>query len=349
MIKNNCEEFLDESVNCPIFDVRSPAEYQHAHIPGAFSLPIFSNEERKEIGTTYKQIGREQAIKIGLGYFGKKMLNLVEKAELILKENDNRTKRVAVHCWRGGMRSAALAWLLDLYGFEVFLLEGGYKSYRNWVLLQFEKTYTLKIVSGYTGSNKTGIIHKLLRENHCAIDLEQLACHKGSAFGKLGMPEAPSQEQFENLLAQKLAYYHKQNASANIWLEDESQRIGTVNIPPGLFKQMRSHPIYFLDIPFEERLKFIVETYGIHEKKGLRDGIERIQKKLGGPESREALSLLEEGNLKDCFAILLKYYDRLYIKSSLKRKDAETNIIVVESSSTNPEINLKHLLNHVRN
>ena len=141
--KINIEQFLQLSAECTILDVRSPGEYVHAHIPGALSLPLFTDDERKVVGTAYKQQSRETAIKIGLDYFGVKMSGMVEQVENILTQQKNKAsasqKTVLVHCWRGGMRSAGVAWLLDLYGFKVYTLSGGYKVYRQWVRLQFEK------------------------------------------------------------------------------------------------------------------------------------------------------------------------------------------------------------------
>ena len=133
-----------------ILDVRSPKEFNHAHIPQAYSLSLFTDDERKIVGTTYKQNSREAAIKIGLDFFGGKMKTMVETVEQL----NPKDKKIFIHCWRGGMRSNAVAWLLDLYGFKVYLLKGGYKAYRNWVLQQFEKEYELKIIGGKTGSGK---------------------------------------------------------------------------------------------------------------------------------------------------------------------------------------------------
>ena len=134
----------------------------HAHIPGAYSLPLFTDEERKVVGTAYKQQSRQQAIKIGLKYFGTKMPEMVEQVETIyashtkgkITEDANQKKTVLVHCWRGGMRSAGVAWLLDLYGFKVYMLAGGYKFFRRWVLHQFDKEHPLNVIGGYTGSGK---------------------------------------------------------------------------------------------------------------------------------------------------------------------------------------------------
>jgi tRNA 2-selenouridine synthase len=236
------QQFLDDSKGFTVLDVRSPGEYSHAHIPGAYSLPLFSDEERKIVGTAYKQQSREQAIKHGLDFFGSRMRRMIDEVESLTKsKGKSKKQKVFVHCWRGGMRSGAVSWLLDLYGFEVYLLGGGYKAYRNWVLQQFEKEYELKIVGGYTGSGKTQIIHQLKESGQSVIDLEGLANHKGSAFGGIGQPLQPRQEMFENMLASDLAAKY----SDIIWLEDESQRIGSLTIPPALWKTMRSQPVYF--------------------------------------------------------------------------------------------------------
>ncbi|MEO8171934.1 MAG: tRNA 2-selenouridine(34) synthase MnmH, partial [Sediminibacterium sp.] len=204
--KLSIEEFLQLSAEYAVLDVRSPGEFAHAHIPGAHSLPLFSDEERKIVGTAYKQESKEKAIKLGLDFFGTKMVKMVEEAERIvkswkLKAKGEKSNTVIVHCWRGGMRSAGVAWLLDLYGFKVYTLVGGYKVYRKWVLQQFEKEYQLNMVGGYTGSGKTEALHVIAKKQQPVIDLENLASHKGSAFGGFGQPPQPSQEMFENLLA----------------------------------------------------------------------------------------------------------------------------------------------------
>jgi len=231
-VQKTGEGIFENLSNYLIIDVRSPDEYGHAHIPNAFSLPLFTNEERAEIGTTYKQKSREAAIKLGLPFFGTKMQNMIEQAEgwaaNYEKTNGNKPT-ILVHCWRGGMRSAAVAWLLDLYGFKTEQLTGGYKAYRNWVLAQFEKNYSMKVLGGYTGSGKTEILLQLQKSKIPVIDLEGLANHKGSAFGALGQNEQASQEQFENNLAGAL--FHISAANPFFWIEDESQRIGTNMLP----------------------------------------------------------------------------------------------------------------------
>lgn len=327
------DEFLLLAKQFPVLDVRSPGEFTHAHIPGAVSLPLFTDEERKVVGTAYKQESKEIAIKIGLTYFGVKMVAMVEKVEAIVSghqaagthnqkaENGKAEKIVLVHCWRGGMRSAGVAWLLDLYGFTVYTLVGGYKAYRNWVLAQFLKEYPIRILGGYTGSGKTEVLQALEKKGETIIDLEALATHKGSAFGSLGLPEQPSQEMFENKLAGALHKVQEDTQPTKpIWLEDESQRIGLVNIPTPFFTMMRSKKIFFLHIPFEQRLNFIVAGYGHFKKEQLVNAIIRIKKRLGGLETKTAINFLIEENLKECFAILLKYYDKYYEKGLYNRE-----------------------------
>ncbi len=346
--KIHIEEFLTLAKQHPVLDVRSPGEYLHAHIPSAHSLPLFTDEERKVVGTTYKQQSREQAIKIGLDYFGIKMRKMVEEAESIIANRQRSTgkeasleKIVLVHCWRGGMRSAAVAWLLDLYGFKVYSLAGGYKAFRNWALAQFEKPYDLHVLGGFTGSGKTYVLEALHNKKESVINLEKIASHKGSAFGNIGMPKQPSPEMFENILAVELFFLSQKGKP--IWVEDESQRIGDINIPISFWKQMRKKPLYFLDIPFEERLKHIVAEYGKLEKEKLINSVVRIKKRLGGLETKEAVLALIEDRVEDSFRILLGYYDKWYLKGMHNREGLEALLQKIPCATVH-ESNFNQLL-----
>jgi len=362
--KINIERFLQLSKHHIVIDVRSPAEYKHAHIPGAYSLPLFSDEERKVVGTAYKQQSREAAIKIGLDFFGPKMSKMVEQVELIVGsrqsavgsrqsavggfESGQQTANcLLLYCWRGGMRSAGVAWLLDVYGFKVFSLTGGYKTFRNHVLQTFKLPFQFNIIGGYTGSGKTEMLKGLQQQGELAIDLEEIARHKGSAFGKMECQQ-PSQEMFENVLAQELreklvpaeAGSDRQLAKvpelspfttdhSPIWLEDESQRIGDINIPHELWKTIRQSPVYFFDIPFENRLDRIVAEYGNMDKEKLVDCILRIQTRLGNLETKNAINYLYENNTVECFRILLKYYDKWYLKSLHNRNNLNSLLVSI--------------------
>lgn len=355
--KIDIDHFLDLAKHHPVFDVRSPGEYNHAHIPGAYSLPLFTDEERKVVGTTYKQQSREQAIKIGLDFFGPKMRKTVEEAESIVSSQESGagsqqpkdSKLILVHCWRGGMRSAAVAWLLDLYGFKVYTLIGGYKKFRNHVLDTFKFSFRFNILGGFTGSGKTELLKSLEEKGEKVVDLEGIAKHKGSAFGNIGMPEQPTQEMFENLLAQKL---HEARGSKSdgttrtsglgpqtsaIWLEDESQRIGHVNIPNDLWATMRRSPVFYLDIPFAERLKHIVQEYGQLDTERMIGAIERISQKLGPQNAKSAILWLKEGKITESFGILLQYYDKFYFRSLHNREGLDTLLHTIKCKSVSTE------------
>jgi tRNA 2-selenouridine synthase len=264
--KTTVERFVALSQQHPVIDVRSEGEYDHAHIPGAYNLSLFNDEERKVVGTIYKQQSREAAIKKGLDYFGPKMSRMISFIEEIKEKNQSTDKTVLVHCWRGGMRSGGVAWLLDLYGFKVYTLVGGYKSFRNWALNSFKREWNFNILGGYTGSGKTIILEALKERGEAVIDLEGLAGHKGSAFGRIGLPAQDSVEMFENKLALELYKTSEAIPNKSIWLEDESQRIGSVSIPHDLWNTIRKKKVFFIDVPFENRLEYLVETYGILDK-----------------------------------------------------------------------------------
>ncbi len=309
--QTSINEFLTLAGQYPMLDVRSPGEYAQAHIPGAHSLPLFSDEERKVVGTAYKQQGREVAIKMGLDYFGVKMRAMVEAVEaIVMAHGAPGNKCVLVHCWRGGMRSAGVAWLLDLYGFKVHVLTGGYKAFRNRMLEEFAWPVALQVLGGYTGSGKTEVLHELANSGQRIIDLEGLAGHRGSAFGGIGNAPQPSQEMFENKLGMVL--YEVATGDGPIWIEDESRRIGTVNIPNAFWDGMQQSPVCFLEVPFEERLNYITETYGLLDKEQLIAAIQRIQKRLGTLNAKNAIAHLQASEHKEAFRILLTYYDKYY-------------------------------------
>ena len=336
-VQKTGEGIFENLSNYLIIDVRSPGEYAHAHMPNAFSLPLFTDEERAVIGTTYKQKSREAAIKTGLPFFGTKMPAMIDQVEAWVatyEKTNGKKPKILVHCWRGGMRSAAVAWLLDLYGFKTEQLTGGYKAYRNWVLAQFEKNYSMKVLGGYTGSGKTEILLQLQKSKIPVIDLEGLANHKGSAFGALGQNEQNSQEQFENNLA--TALFDTTIKHPYFWIEDESQRIGTNMLPMSFFKNLRGSICYFIDIPFASRLKFIVQGYGKFSVADLIAATLRIQKKLGGLETKTTVNHFVENNIEAAFDILLKYYDKVYLKNVEKVSVPKFKTETIEALEVNP-------------
>jgi tRNA 2-selenouridine synthase len=306
--------------------VRSPGEYLHAHIPGAFNLPLFSDEERKIVGTAYKQEGKQPAIKYGLEFFGPKMIPLIDDVKAFLKKSSSST--ILLHCWRGGMRSAAVAWLLDLYGFEVYLLEGGYKAYRQHVLAVFDLPLRMQIIGGYTGSNKTGMLHQLKQMGHAVIDLEHIALA---------------------VIVYQLYLAQENKMETNCWIEDESQRLGKLHIPHPFWNSMRQKTVFFLDIPFEERLKHIITCYGNLDKEKLITAVIRIRKRLGPLESKNCINFLLEDNVQEAFRILLQYYDKTYQKSLQNREKPDEQIQTISLESIDAIENTHKLLACTKN
>ncbi len=311
----------------PMLDVRSPSEFRQGHIPGAVSFPLFTDEERARVGTLYKQQGKDNAVLEGLRIVGPKLATFIEQANTISPE-----RAVAMYCWRGGMRSGSMAWLLRTAGFTVDLRKGGYKAYRQNVQESFSNAIPFTILSGPTGSGKTEILHELRNLGEQVIDLEELACHRGSAFGSLGMEEQPTIEQFENNL------YHALQAldfSRRIWVEDESRKIGKVVLHGGLWENLNRAPLVLLNVPLDDRVKRLVDEYGTFGTELLRDSLLKIAKRLGGLTLTEALEALDAGNLAKVAEISLKYYDKAYRFSLEKRNRSIAQM--VETTGLNLE------------
>lgn len=324
MIKSiSIRDFINLPESVPLIDVRTPLEFQQGRIPGAFNVPIFTNEERVQVGTTYKQAGREQAILLGFDLTGNKWTSFIKEALVI-----SPGKKIAVHCWRGGMRSGAMAWALDLYGFEVFLIEGGYKNYRRWSAAQFEKPYLLTIVGGMTGSGKTKLLHQLQIMGEQIIDLEELAQHQGSSYGTMNTMVQPTQEQFENNLAFKL---NKLDEQSRIWVEDESLTIGKRCIPKPFWYQMRSALVLNITVPPEHRVELLAAEYGALDPEFLIECTQRIWKRLGPEQTKNAILAIQEDRMPDFIRIVLVYYDKTY-KTGLHKRDPEKiKIIAIDS------------------
>ena len=321
----------------PLADVRTPAEFEHGHIPGAFNLPLFSDEERVSIGTTYKQVGKEAAVLLGFDLTGPKWSGFIKQSlEMAPK------KKIAVHCWRGGMRSGAMAWALDIFGFEVYKVEGGYKQYRRWVLDQFEGTYALFILGGRTGSGKTRILHGLRSLGQQVIDLEELAQHRGSSFGSMNKLVQPTQEQFENNLASELSNADKQR---KIWVEDESSSIGKRTIPRPFWDQMVASFLIDIKVSAAQRMEALVQEYGSLDKDFLIACTERIRKRLGLDQAKNAIIAIKENRIADFIRVVMIYYDKTY-RTSLARRKAD-HILKVDLENTDHTQNAREILHAV--
>ncbi|MCT0226255.1 tRNA 2-selenouridine(34) synthase MnmH [Synechococcus sp. CS-1328] len=296
----------------PVVDVRSPGEFRQGHIPGACSLPLFSDEERAEIGTLYKQEGRPSAVRRGLELVGPRLVDLGDRLSELASADCSGAGQVSdlrLHCWRGGMRSASVAWLASTLDLPVVLLEGGYKAFRRWVLQSFEQPWPLQLLGGRTGCGKTDLLEAMAARGLAVIDLEGLAHHRGSSFGGLGQPEQPSSEHFENRLA--LALLHQRNANA-IWVEAESAQVGRCRIPRAFWQQMVQAPVLEIQRSEPERIERLVAVYGRQDPDGLRQATERIARRLGPQRTDTALKAIAAQNWASACKAMLDYYDRCY-------------------------------------
>ena len=316
----NIQAFLELSKTFPILDVRSESEFEMGHMQNAVNIPILSNEQRKIVGTLYKQNGREVAVYKGLELLGPLMSVRLKKGVKLATNG-----KVLVHCWRGGMRSQFYAFLLHFYGLESILLEGGYKAFRGLVHQTFDQKLNIIVLGGKTGSGKTVVLKKLAELGEQVIDLEAIANHRGSSFGALGLNEQPSQEQFENALFTAIS---KLDATKTIWLEDENRTVGSRVIPEGFWNQMKASSKIFLIRDFEERLDQIMLDYSHFPVKDLIISMQRIGKRLGPQHVKRAIECLENGEIREAFEIALVYYDKAYLFGLEKNKAAE--IIMLE-------------------
>lgn len=305
------EEFLDRAKSVPVFDVRSPGEFAKGHIPGAINLPLFENKERELVGILYKNKGRQEAIRKGMEIVGPKMTALVDEA---VKNSDS--KEILLHCWRGGMRSSSVAWLFEAAGLTVYLLEGGYKSYRKYIRENMLNKRLPIVLGGLTGSGKTILIRALLGAGEPVIDLEGLANHRGSAFGGVGLKSQPSSEHFENLLYEHVCKFP---GKGFVWVEDESRRIGELFIPENFHIAMRKSPVVFVKIGDEERRSILVNEYGNQPHDELLASIKILTKRLGGLVTKNALEALDKKDYGGVVDLLLPYYDKLYSYGIEKR------------------------------
>lgn len=311
----------------PVLDVRSPSEYAKGHIPGALSAPLFTDEERADVGTIYKQKGHDRAVERGLEIVNSKgsvgLLQALLPAPLNCDFSKQGSERkVLVYCQRGGMRSSSVAHLLSQLPLTIHILEGGYKSFRQWCLSAWEDCdHRIALLAGFTGSGKTEVLLDLRQQyNAQVLDLEGDAHHRGSVFGALGRAPQPSNEQYENILALQWRSFE---AGRTVFIEDESRHVGRCTVPPGLWHHMKAtrSRVFRLLVPHQERVQRLVQEYGIYDRDLLADCVRGLHKRLGAGRVEELCALLEDDKGEDVLpavatALLDYYYDKLYAHKS---------------------------------
>jgi tRNA 2-selenouridine synthase len=306
-----------------IIDVRTPLEFAEDHLPGAFNVPILTNEERVEIGTIHKQQGAGPARMRGLELTCGRFASMVRETV-----NQAAGRPILVYCWRGGLRSLSMAILLETCGCPVVQLRGGYKSYRNHVTSYFDNFVPpapLIVLHGMTGCGKTTFINGLDRQVWSTIDLEGVACHRGSAFGALGLCKQPSQKRFDTLLWDAL---RKTPPDRPIILEGESQRIGQITLPGNVYDVMANSCKIWCSASLETRVNRLAEEYARQDyREPMAAALERIRKKLGGIHYVELKEMLDKWDMCGLIHGLIQhYYDKLYYRQRPWTPDAEIEL-----------------------
>ena len=303
-----------------VIDVRAPIEYAEDHIPGAISWPLFSDAERSVIGTLYKQKGKEKAIEKGFEIIGPKMAEMARYGRKLF-ESQTTKYPLLIHCWRGGMRSQSVAWLLRTASIPAIVLDGGYKAYKSHARSMYDKPLNLAILGGLTGSAKTDVIGELGKiKGERIVDLEGMAKHFGSAFGNLDGHEQPSSKQFSNLLFSRLREIDAWGENPRpIWVENESRTIGKVNLPEPFYTQMIKSTCFEMERTEDDRVNHLVQMYGDIDSSLLAGAFKRITPKIGLQNASQAQNALDQGDLATAAKIALVYYDKTYSHGLKKR------------------------------
>jgi tRNA 2-selenouridine synthase len=307
------QDFLSLRKQLPVVDVRSQGEFQEGHIRNAINIPLLNNEERVQVGTDYKQKGQKEAIKTGFRLVGPRLADIVNEAEQVAQGAE-----LLVHCWRGGMRSNNFSQFVSMAGVKSHTVQGGYKEYRNLALESFKKPFQIILLTGCTGSGKSEVLRALKEQGEQVLDLEDLANHKGSAFGGLLMPAQPTTEQFQNELFEEIL---KLDLSRRIWVEDESIAIGKIFLPTDFWQTMHQSPLVQMEVSKEVRIQRLVNEYGPADREEFLEIMGKIVKRLGGQHYNTAKEKLLLGDMASTIDILLTYYDKAYLQSIDKRRD----------------------------
>jgi len=305
---------LDEVLklkNKVVLDVRSPGEYATATVPGAVNIPLLDNVERSLVGTTYKHEGPAAAKKLAMEIVSPKLPSIINAVRQV-----SMGKPVVLFCWRGGERSLFMANILSFMDFKVYRVVGGFKAHRRHVREYLEREYLpLKaiVLHGLTGVGKTEILTKLADQGVPVLDLEGLSCHRGSVFGKIGMPPSPSQKMFEALIVEELKKAERFGVFA---VECESRRLGNLLVPPSVMQTMKTGYNVLLYTSIENRINRIKRIYaveGTSVTQSLKDAVSRLTKYLGRKKVAELNETIEKGEIEQVIRYLLvEYYDPLY-------------------------------------
>lgn len=331
-----------------ILDVRSPAEYADDHLPGAISVPVLNNEERTRIGTLYTQVSPFEAKKVGAALIARNIAHHLEH------QFSDRPKswRPLVYCWRGGMRSGAMAHILAQVGWNTSQLEGGYKNYRRHVITALEalpQQFNFNVISGSTGSGKSHLLHELAQQGAQVLDLEELAQHRGSLLGRLPNQPQPSQKTFETRLWNAMRAFTPQRP---VYIEAESRKVGMLSLPNALVERMRASPCVHIEVPLLARVKFLMQDYAhfLNDPSLLTDRLPLLVELHGKEVTNRWCELAQNDEWETLVSELLtQHYDPAYKRSSGIGFQQMKKVDILKLTSLDSDSLLKTAKNLIRN
>ncbi|WP_157271464.1 tRNA 2-selenouridine(34) synthase MnmH [Azohydromonas aeria] len=298
-----------------VIDARSPGEFAEDYLPGALNWPVLDDGERRLVGTLYKQVSALHARKVGAALVARNVARHIEQAV----SDKPREWRPLVYCWRGGQRSGSLAWFLSQIGFRTSQLAGGYKAFRNLVREDLERlpeTFGFHVLAGRTGSGKTRLLQALRQQGAQVLDLEALACHRGSVLGGLPGQPQPPQKRFDTLLWQALRAL---DPARPVFVESESQKVGSVRVPDALILRMREHGrCTVVEMSEAARVELLLQEYGFFAADTERfcrliDGLVELR---GHETVQRWQRMARAGAWAEVFAEMMReHYDPLYLRS----------------------------------
>jgi tRNA 2-selenouridine synthase len=298
-----------------VIDVRSPAEFALDHVPDASNCPVLDDEERARVGTIYAQVSPFDARKLGAALVAKNISRHIEQHF----QSRERGWRPLVYCWRGGKRSGAMAHVLREIGWHAATLEGGYRAYRREVLAQLEelpRRFRFQVVCGATGSGKSRLLEALAAQGAQVLNLERLACHRGSVLGDLPGEPQPSQKMFDSLVWGALRQFDSQRS---VWVEAESKKIGQLQVPGALLDRMREGECLRIEAPVSERVRFLIEEYGhfLQQPAALKQKLECLLPLYGRAVIDRWLAQTDAGAWQELVAdLLVNHYDPAYLRAA---------------------------------
>jgi len=311
-----------------IIDVRSSNEFNEDHIPSSKNFEVLTNKQREEVGKIYVNDIFE-ARKIGAQFVTQNISQILKKLNL------NKKEKILLYCWRGGLRSQSLYIVLKSVGYDVTILEKGYKSYRKYINNFFNNeisNYDFNILSGLTGTGKTFFLNKLSHFVN-VLDIETLAGHKGSILGDLPNISQPKQKMFESNLWYNLTKYGN---NKKVWVESESHRIGKLFLPVNLFSRMKDGDVYYIEVPLKNRINFILNDYKylINNKKVIINALKVFEKFISKKDLEELKNFFNEKKFRYFVKGLLeKHYDLVYVRRNIFNKNKK--IIKLKSVDNN--------------